>query len=111
LKWPAVSQKYDPDSKQEGMERPLIALQSRQRAENQCSTESGNRSSPVAVHPIAEDSDPQKDQNSAQQRPKRWKIALQHPEKCGNHSGSGQQNADPRIAKQLPKRQSGALSR
>src|SRR6266446_625371 len=64
---------------------------------------------PIAVDPITGDSEFQRDQRGAKERPPCGKPSLQHPENCGAHRGYAQEHADPGMAKQLTKREERAL--
>ena len=66
---------------------------------------------PVAIHPIAEQTDAKQNQHAAEQRPLRGHPSLQHPGDGHAHRGYAEQHTNPRIAHNLAQRQRHSLCR
>ncbi len=68
-----------PRAKKYSIAQPRAAPQSGQRSENQASRRSGERASPIAVHPLVERSEFHDSQQAAHERPTGRGPAAQHP--------------------------------
>src|SRR6267142_705596 len=66
---------------------------------NQRATDGRDNSTPVAVDPIASNSEFQRNQHSAEKCPPCRKPGLQHPKNRGAHRGNAQEHADPWMSK------------
>ena len=106
---PGVGQDGDPQGEQQSIACARAAHNSRDRTQHQRATGGCDSSTPVAVDPIAGNSELQRNQHSAEKRPPGRKPGLQHPKNRGAHRGNAQEHADPWMSKQLTERQDGPL--
>jgi len=88
-----------------------MALETGQCPQNQGGGKGDNGAAPVAVHPVAEYSEMDQNEDCAEQSPARREPSLKHPKKGGDHGRSGQENADPGIAEKIANRENAGLSR
>src|ERR1051326_1827004 len=70
-------------------------------AEQESAAGGSNCATPIAVHPIARDSEFQPNDDSAEQRPARRQPCQQHPIDCRAHCRTAQQHSYPRLTEQF----------
>src|SRR6266851_8539813 len=97
LVWAAIEQERQSDSHPRCVPDPLFFLDPGQSTQRQRAAKPRNRTTPVAICPVAKGSQPNYGKYAAQQRPGRRHPSLQHPANRGAHQRRAQQNAQERM--------------
>ncbi len=81
------------------MDQLRAAQKPRKRTDDQHCAQCGEGPAPVRIDPVAEESQPQNDQNSAQQGKRSRYPAAQHPDRRHGHHDEGHPNANPSVVR------------
>src|SRR5262249_41668962 len=105
----SVRQKSHARSENESVAQACAFKNSCERAKHESTRTRGDRAAPIAVHPVAGESQLQRDEHSAKKRPARGHPCAKHPINCCAHRSGAQQNAKPGRAKNLSERENSSL--
>jgi len=106
----AVGKDDDAKAEKKSVTGALSFFEAGNGAENQSGAKSGDRTAPVAVHPVAEEGDADENDDGAEQSPARGEPTLQHPENGSDHGGGAEENANPGMAEKLAESEGDRLS-
>src|SRR4029077_3571102 len=108
---PTVGEYRDADAEKYGVSPTWPLQESRKRAEHKRTANCRDGAAPIAVHPIACESQFQRDECAAEERRTRGHPCAEHPVNRGAHCGGGEQHANPRRTEHLAERERCALRR
>src|SRR5580704_13113669 len=109
FEWSTVCENCDPRAQNHAVARTVRSQKSRKRAHNERSSGSSYEPSPIAIHPVTKNSEPQDHEHPTEQRPTGWKPPLKHPNDARAHGGCAEKHTNPRMAEKLTDRQNGTL--